>query len=503
MTIYPHPAAETVTAGLSLRAALAGLPVIGRDEPIAREAVAADFAERYSGVPAVGLARPEPAVLYTGVLPDAAGPADATDPPAGPVPPVPSGRPVPPVLLGLYGDEDRVRGWLPGLPRHTTPRSAAALVAAGLPPVRTDTAPCQQVVAGEVDLRELPVLTATPRDAGPYLTAALVHAGDAATGGSALSAHRMLVIGRDRLTVWMVPGRRLGQLHQEAVARGERLPVTVNIGVPPAAMIASAINSRFLPTGSDKLTVAGGLAGAPVGLVPALTQPGATALAESEIVLEGFLDGTLADEALPGSPPDGSLPEFLGYDGRARSGLPVLTVTGVTTRRDPLYQAVIGPGREQSHILGAAGALSVALSLPSAPALHVHDLHFSPAGGGMLLLAVAVRKESAEGDRALAALAEEVVRRHPFVKTVLFTDDDVRIRSAEELLWALTTRANLGADCVELPGHPPVPMDPSQTAEWAGERGGPPEAPARTFVDATTPYRLRTRTERSFRSAQS
>ncbi|MFD0277726.1 UbiD family decarboxylase domain-containing protein [Kitasatospora sp. NPDC127111] len=478
VTTEPGTASDTATgaAGRSLRAALAELPVLTRDEPIARDAVAADFAERYSGVPAVGVARPEPAVLYTA--------------------PVPAG---PPVLLGLYGDEDRLRGWLPGLPERTTPRSAAALLAAGLPPVRVAAAPCQDVVAGEVDLRELPVLTTTPRDAGPYLTAALVHAGDAGTGESALSSHRMLVIGRDRLTVWMVPGRRLGELYERAVARGERLPVTVNLGVPPAAMIASALNSRFLPDGTDKLTVAGGLAGAPLTLVPARTQPGAAALAESEIVLEGYLDGTLADEALPGAAPAGSLPEFLGYDGRARSGLPVITVTGVTTRRDPLYQAVIGPGREQSHILGVAGALSVALSLPSAPGLHVRDLHYSPAGGGMLLLAVAVRKDSAEADLALPALADEVVRRHPFVKSVLFTDDDVRIRSAEELLWALTTRANLGADCRELPGHPPVPMDPSQTADWARARSGTPEVPARTYIDATTPYRLRAHTRRSFR----
>ncbi|MEV8532240.1 UbiD family decarboxylase [Streptomyces sp. NPDC051211] len=479
VTTEAGTAERTATAGLSLRTALAGMPVITRDEPIAREAVAADFAERYAGVPAVGVARPEPAVLYTGVRSGAAGP---------------------PVLLGMYGDEDRLRGWLPGLPRHTTPQSAAALVAAGIAPVRVTTAPCQEVVFGEVDLRELPVLTTTPRDAGPYLTAALVHAGDALTGESALSAHRMLVIGRDRLTIWMVPGRRLGQLREQAVARGERLPVTVNLGVPPAAMIASALNSRFLPDGSDKPAVAGGLAGAPLTLVPALTQPGVAALAESEIVLEGYLDGTLADEALPGAAPEGSLPEFLGYDGRAKSGLPVLTVTAVTTRRHPLYQAVIGPGREQSHILGVAGALSVALSLPSAPGLHVHDLHFSPAGGGMLLLAVAVRKGSAAADRALPAIAEEVVRRHPFVKTVLFTDDDVRVRSAEELLWAMTTRANLGADCVELPGHPPVPMDPSQTPDWARARGGTPDVPPRTFIDATTPYRLRAHTERSFRS---
>ncbi|GAB2701758.1 UbiD family decarboxylase [Kitasatospora kifunensis] len=471
----------TAAPGLSLRAALAQLAgtdpaaALERPEPIAAEAVARDFADRYAGVPAVGIARSEPAVRYTRV-----GEEGAT------------------VLLGLYGDQSRLAAWLPGLPERTTPQTAARLLAAARAPRLRTAAPCRQLVARheEVDLTRLPVLTATPRDAGPYLTAALVHAEDPVTGESALSAHRMLVLDRRRLTIWLVPGRQLGLLHLRALERGERLAVTVNIGVPPAAMLASALNSRFLPPGLGKLALAGALAGQPLGLAPALTQP-AHALAEAEIVLEGHLDDSTAAEALDEREPGCSLPEFLGYDGRARTGLPVLTVTAVTTRRNPLYQAVIGPGREQSHILGVAGAFSVALSLPATPGLRVADLYFSPAGGGMLLLAVAVRKEHCAADGLLAPLAREVFRQHPFVKTVVFTDDDVAIRCAEDLLWAMTTRCNLAADAACFEGFPPVPMDPAQTPEWAGARHHP-TVPGRVAIDATTPYALRASTARSF-----
>ncbi|MBV6699346.1 UbiD family decarboxylase [Kitasatospora aureofaciens] len=467
--------------GLSLRAALARLAashphaVLTRTEPIAREAVAADFAERYAGVPAVPEARPEPAVRYTAV----------GDSPL-------------PVLLGLYGNEARLRDWLPGLPARTTPDTVAQLLTAAAEPHRAPKPPCRQVVrAGdEVDLRHLPVLTATPRDAGPYLTAALVHAHDPRTGLSSLSSHRMLVLDRRRLTVWMVPGRQLELMHRQALERGERLPVTVNIGVPPAAMIASAVNSRFLPPEVSKLALAGALAGRPLTTAPAATQA-AEALAEAEIVLEGHLGEETADEAIGDAEPHLSLPEFLGYDGRARAGLPVLTVTAVTTRQAPLYQAVLGPGREQSHILGAAGALSVALSLPATPGLDVRDLHFSPAGGGMLLLAVAVRKHHPDADRALTPLAREILRQHPFVKTVVFTDDDVAIRCAEDLLWALTTRSNLARDCTAWTDLPPVPMDPSQTPAWAHARHGTPDLPGRIAIDATTPHALRAHTARS------
>ncbi|WP_431775102.1 UbiD family decarboxylase domain-containing protein [Streptomyces cucumeris] len=474
--------------GLSLRAALAELSaehpgaVPAHEGPTAPTRVADHYARTYAGVPATGLSRDEPAVLYTGVR-------------GGPV------------LLGLYGDERRLRRWLPGLPARTAPDTADRLVAEATGPRAapvTVTGPgCQEhrITGDALDLTTLPVLTCTPRDAGPYLTAALVRAEDPETGETALSAHRMLVLDRTRLTVWMVPGRQLGALYERAVKDGRRLPVTVNIGVPPAAMVASALGSRFLPGGLDKLAVAGALAGQPVTTAPALTQP-VPALAEAEIVLEGYLDGSLADEALPGAGPAGSLPEFLGYDGGARTGLPVLTVTAVTHRTAPLYQAVIGPGREQSHILGTAGALSAALSLravlPRAAGVRVRDMHLAAAGGGMLLLTVAVTKESADGDRALDVLARELLDRHPFVKTVVFTDDDIAIGCAEDMLWALLTRCNLGADTRAWPQFRPVPMDPSQTPEWAAARHGTERPPGRVSVDATTPWALRARTARSF-----
>jgi gallate decarboxylase subunit C len=435
-------------------------------------AVAAHFAERFAGVPANGRSQAEDVVLYRGVR----------------------GASMP-VLLGLYGDASRVRGWLPGLPARANRDSVRRMLAGCRAPEPVARPACQQRVSAAVDLTGLPALVATPRDAGPYLTTGVVYARDPDTGEIALSVHRMLVRDRDQLAMWMVPGRQLRAMHDRAVRRGVPLPVSINLGAPPAAMLASALNTRFLPASVTKLDVAGALAGAPLAVAPALTQP-TSVLAQSEVVLEGFLDDTTADECL-GAAADRSLPEFLGYDGDARKGLPVIHVTAVSTRRDPWYQAVIGPGREQSVILGLAGALSVALSGTHPGWQWVRDMHFPPAGGGMLLLALQVRKESARGDRHPAALAHEVFSRHPFVKLIVAVDEDVDATSAEDVWWAVTTRANLGVDCTTFPGFQPLPMDPSQRADWARARGGD-GACGRTFIDATVPYMARECAGRSF-----
>jgi 4-hydroxy-3-polyprenylbenzoate decarboxylase len=411
-----------------------------------------------------------------------------------------------PVLLGLYGCADRVRSWFPGLARRTNLATVTCLLNQLQPPQPGHTAACQQrIETGRIDLGELPVLRATPRDAGPYLTMGLVHAQDQDRGELTLSTHRMLVLDHNRLAIWMVPGRRLRELYEAALRRGSRLPVGISIGAPPAAMLASALSTAALPTGVSKLAMAGALAGAAISTATAISQP-LPVLAESEIVLEGYLDQSVADETLQEAP-SMSLPEFLGYDGEAKTALPVVTVTALTSRFTPTYQAVIGPGREQSVILGLAGALSVALAGSNQAESDqagsgqdwrmITDLHYCAAGGGMLLLVIAVRKDSEAADGRLATIARFIFDRHRFIKMIVFTDDDVDITCTEDVCWAITTRSNLGTDCITLPGYQPLPMDPSQRPEWGRARGAD-GATTRSFIDATIPYRLRHSTKRSF-----
>ena len=447
----------TGNPALSLRAAVADLR---RRDPGAhhrgprlpdRDAVAADYAERFAGVPATSRAVAEPVVEY---------PDD-----------------VAPVLLGLYGDADRVRGWLPGHPRRVTPASVRDLLAAAIPPVPAR----RRARALPVDLGALPVPRITDRDAGPYLTMGVVHASD--DRGSALSVHRMLVLGPGRLAVWVVPGRGLGALLDRA--GGGPLPVSVNIGVAPAVMVAAAVNGRFLPAGVSKLDLAGALAGAPLAVAAGTTQP-VPVLADSEIVLEGVLGPVTVDETL-GAAVAGSMPEVFGYHGRGVRDLPVLVVTGMSARPGARFQAVVGPGREQSVVLGLGGALSVALDGAGPGWSAVHDLHFPASGGGMALLVVALAKSGPADDAAPALLAPRLFAAHPFVRLVVFTDTDVDITCAEDVWWAVATRTNLGADCVTSTGWRPVPMVPAEDPLWQAARPGT----GRSYVDATVPFAVR------------
>lgn len=469
-----------MTPALSVRHALDDLStrtperVHRHSTPTTTDAVAADFAVRFGGVPATSHSRSEDVALYSGVDDSAH-----------------------PVLLGLYGDERRVRDWLPGLPERANPVTARQLLGAARAPILVTDPPCAQTDATAGGLGALPVLCTTPRDAGPFLTAGLLCAHVPGPDGPA----------RDRRVGAPDAGSRRPQAHPVDGARSPAARGVRGHGLAERAVThhdqhrrAARRDDRLgaqLPVpapGHGQARHGRRLAGAPLTLARATSQP-AAALAESEIVVEGYLDGTTADECRSGVPTV-SLPEFLGYDGSARTALPVITVTAITTRKSALYQAVIGPGREQSVILGMAGALSVALSEPDR--LLVRDLHLSPAGGGMLLLTISVDKRGPDCDRRLGPIARRVFTAHPFVKLIVFTDEDVDIGSPEDVLWAVTTRANLGTDTTTEEGFTPLGVDPSQSAAWAAERG--PGATGRSWIDATVPFQLRHAVQRSFPS---
>jgi UbiD family decarboxylase len=142
-------------------------------------------------------------------------------------------------------------------------------------------------VVTKPDLTGLPILTHFPGDGGPYITSGIVVSafGDKTNA----SVHRMMVLGKDRVAARLVPGRHTSMLLQEALAKGERLPVGIVIGVDPAVLIAA---STRVPPGME-FQYASSLSGSPVELVA--LDNGVT-VPHAEIVFEGFIDGERASE---------------------------------------------------------------------------------------------------------------------------------------------------------------------------------------------------------------
>lgn len=292
--------------------------------------------------------------------------------------------------------------------------------------------------------------------------------------------------------VSILAGRQLAILHQQSLQQGRPLAISINMGMPPAAVIASSLSTATLPTGLSKLAFAGALAGMPIRLTPCLTQD-VDCLADSEIILEGSLGSELADERQTGR--RYSMPEFAGYPGKANSHLAVFTLSHIHIRHSASYPALIGPGREQAVQLGIAGAFNALLGLPEALTQGIADLRYAHAGGGMLLLYIALYPGFNQPSH-MQQIATGIMTLNPFTKLVIFVDQDINLHADEDVLWAITTRCRLEADCHPLACFAQLEMDPSQKAKkW---RQSSQSLAQKVWINATIPDELSTNFQRAY-----
>jgi 4-hydroxy-3-polyprenylbenzoate decarboxylase len=364
-------------------------------------------------------------------------------------------------------------------------------------PVMTEHAPCQEVVIKPpFDVgRLIPAPTNTLRDAGPYFNMGLLRAEDPETGASDVTIHRLCVQGPDRLSIYFVPGRHIDQFRIKAENMGRPLPVSISMGLDPAIYVAACFEPPTTPLGFDELTVAGGLRRRPVELVDCVSVK-AKAIARAEIVLEG--------EILPGervredqnTNTGYAMPEFPGYLGKAQPELPVIRITAITHRRDPILQTIIGPGEEHTNLVGIPTEASILRLVESSMPGRLVSVYAHSAGGGKYLAVMQFRKlsERDEGRQRQAALT--AFAAFPELKHVILVDEDVNIFDSNDVLWAMTTRYQGDRSTVFIPGVRCHPLDPSQSPEFS------PSIPAegiscKTIFDCTVPYRMKERFRRA------
>jgi 2,5-furandicarboxylate decarboxylase 1 len=341
---------------------------------------------------------------------------------------------------------------------------------APLPPERVPRAPAQEIVRTQgIDLgRLLPVLRHTAADGGRFITAGIVVVRDPETQVYNASYHRLQLVGPARTAVKLDYGRHLRLAFERAQRRGMALPVAVCIGADLALHYTAATMGSQLPELADELAVAGGLAGRPLPVVPAVTQD-LLVPAECEIVIEGRI---LPDVTVR----EGPFGEFVGYLSPADDA-PVLEVTAVTQRARPIYHAINGYGREtvmlRKYVLEASllKVLQAAVPIVTDAEMTAGGLHRFHA-----VLQVAKTSPQHDGLERNAMLAAFGALKD--LDLVIVVDRDIDIRDPAEVEYALATRMEASRDLVLVPGargHEYVRIG----------RGG---IRAKLGIDATVPF---------------
>ena len=327
-------------------------------------------------------------------------------------------------------------------------------------PDRVERGVCQEVVEPEADLGQLPILTHTGFDGGPYVTTGIIVVNDADLGPN-VSFHRLMQIGPRELVARVVEGRGL---HTAWTKSSGDVPIAICIGNSLPVLLAAAMSPA---KGVNELHIAQALC--PTPLARCVRYPDLWVPAETEIVLEGRLTHRLV--------PEGPFIDLTGTLDFVRQQ-PMIEIDCVTHRQNPVYHALL-PGRSEHRML---------MGMPREPTIYAEvsracecrNVFITPGGTSWLHAVVQIDKRNPDdGMRAI----EAAFRGHTSLKHVVVVDTDVNLFDMADVEWAIATRFRADRDLVVLHDQPSSSLDPSATHVAGGK--------ARTGkmgLDATIPW---------------
>ena len=372
-----------------------------------------------------------------------------------------------PVLTGLYWSRELLADLLRREER-TLPQYVSDCIRqwqqAPVDPVIVPSGPVLEVTEPDVDMTRMPIPIHAEKDGGPYFDAAVVIAKDPDTGVRNASIQRFQVVAKDRLHVNIDAGRHLELYLEKAEAKGETLTFTLNCGVGPGLHFAAAAPAEAAPADADELGIASAFHGAPLELVKASN-------GHDDMVAHAMW--ALECEIVPGEVADeGPFAEVTGYYATV-APRPVVHVRKIHRRANPVFQTILS-GIEVWNSVGLLGEANI-LQLLQKQVPGVTDVYMSHGGGGFYhcIVQLAQKRQGWSKQAILAAFSA-----FPPLKMVTIVDDDVDLRSAQDVEWAMATRLDPTKGIVTIDesfGHGLNPSFP----DYLGPKVG---------FDATKPY---------------
>jgi len=293
-------------------------------------------------------------------------------------------------------------------------------------------APCQEVVweGDEVDLAKLPIQHCWPGDVAPLITWGLVVTKGPNKPRQNLGIYRQQVIAPNKVIMrWLA--HRGGALdfrdHCEKYP-GQPFPVAVAVGADPATILGAVTP---VPDSLSEYQFAGLLRGSKTELVKCIGSD-LQVPAFAEIVLEGVIHP--GETAL-----EGPYGDHTGYYNE-QDTFPVFTIERITMRTNPIYHSTYtGKPPDEPAMLGVAlNEVFVPLLQKQFP--EIVDFYLPPEGCSYRMAVVSIRKQYPGHAKRVMFGIWSFLRQFMYTKFIIVVDDDIDVRSWQEVMWAVTTR---------------------------------------------------------------
>jgi|SRR5579862_132867 len=298
-----------------------------------------------------------------------------------------------------------------------------------LPPAKVATAAWRDntMSGSDVDVGRFPAPIWHRQDGGPFIgSGSLVIMRDPDTGWINASIYRIQVHGRNKVTVQFDHNGRHGAIiARKYWDRGESCPVAVVHGEDPALFIAGF---EYLPDGRSEYEFAGSIKGAPIEVCDG-PQTGLPLPAHAEIIFEGrFLP--MSETTLP----EGPFGEFTGYYAAAARPGPVMDVTAIYYRNNPILLGSPPMKPPRFHFGLPFRAATIWSTLEAGG---VTDVVGAWQHVSQLMTVVALRQRY-DGHAKRAGL---VAAAHSYMaRIVVVVDEDIDPSNLADVMWAVATR---------------------------------------------------------------
>jgi len=387
----------------------------------------------------------------------------------------------------LLGFSDRVSNYQ--LVRYVMEKNAGRV-----PTMLADEHPVQQniLLGSDIDLSQFPVPKWHHLDGGRYInTFAGVVTRDPDDGWVNVGVYRGMIAGPDKISVLLAPTQHWGRHLAKYAGRKQVMPVACVYGWNP---VMDFVAGSPVPFGVNEYEVMGAYLGSPVPLVKCRTVD-LEVPATAEIVVEGFISPDPATFL-----PEGPFGEFTGYVSDVPTLRPVIQVTAITHRDNPIFRGTLegslpGASGENSFMSGIQRAAIAWDLLERAGVPGVLNVVVHPVTNGTNIVVQIHKAFEGHAKQVAAALWSSNAALYRY-KIVIVVDDDVDPTDYEAIDWAIAYRVCPGTDdMVVFPGSFGSSLDPSTPID---KRSIPKLGAGlwnRLLIDATKTWRFDPRPE--------
>jgi len=319
--------------------------------------------------------------------------------------------------------------------------------------------PVTEVVNDSPSFENIPILKTWPKDAGKFITFGLVATKHPETGVRNLGVYRIQILDNTHALMHWQKHKRGAHHHDIAKEKGKKIEVAIIIGGEPATVFSAVAP---VPEGLDKYLFAGITRKKGIQTVKCKTVD-LEVPANAEIVLEGYVDPSDVRA-------EGPFGDHTGYY-TPQEPYPTFTLTGIMQRQKPIYlTTIVGkPILEDAYI----GKVIERSFLPLIRMFQPEVVDFAmPAAGWFQGMAIISIKKMYPGQAKKVMMGLWGLGQLALTKIFVVVDDDVNVQDMNDVIWAITTRADAARDTIIIDNTPTDTLDPASPLVNLGSKLG-------------------------------